>query len=60
VSVPVSWDELAAGLDPAAFDFRTVPVRMAGLGADPWPDYDAAHQPLTDAMLAAVNAPHLP
>jgi bifunctional non-homologous end joining protein LigD len=60
VSVPVSWDELAAGLDPAAFDFRTVPVRMAGLGADPWPDYDAAHQPLTDAMLDAVKAPHLP
>jgi bifunctional non-homologous end joining protein LigD len=59
VSVPVSWEELEAGLDPIAFDFRTVPARVTGLGADPWHGYDAEHRPLTDAMLAAVNTPHI-
>ena len=61
VSVPVTWDELAAGLDPAAFDIRSVPERLAALAADPWSRYAAARLPLTDAMLTAVDArPHLP
>lgn len=37
VSTPLTWDELAAGVDPAEFTVRTVPQRLADLG-DPWAD----------------------
>ncbi len=35
VSTPLSWDEVVPGLDREAFTIRTVPARMAALGADP-------------------------
>jgi bifunctional non-homologous end joining protein LigD len=41
VSVPVTWDELNAGLDPGEFDLRSVPERLERLQADPWKDYEA-------------------
>lgn len=37
VSTPLTWDELAAGVDPATFTVRSVPQRLAEVG-DPWAD----------------------
>ncbi len=57
VSTPLSWDEALSGdLDPAAFDLRTVPDRIAELG-DPMrplltlaPDVPAAIAKLSDIV----------
>lgn len=60
VSVPVTWDELAEGTDPATFDIHSVPARLAALTADPWADYESARRAITPEMLSAVAAgPHL-
>ena len=48
VSTPISWDELAGGLQPADFDVRTVPARLAAATSDPWEGYqEASRQGLT-------------
>jgi bifunctional non-homologous end joining protein LigD len=36
VATPLSWNELSPSLDPATFTIRTVPERLAKLGADAW------------------------
>ena len=57
VSVPVSWSELTADLDPLRFTVRSVPRRLARLRRDPWEGYFRARQRLTAASLrAAVTA----
>ncbi|MDT3344851.1 non-homologous end-joining DNA ligase [Microbacterium aquilitoris] len=40
VATPITWDELADGVDPAAFTVRTVPDRLATIG-DPWEQLQA-------------------
>jgi bifunctional non-homologous end joining protein LigD len=56
VSVPVAWDELG-GLDPATYDIRSVPRRLARLDHDPWVEYEASRRPLTAAMASALGVP---
>jgi bifunctional non-homologous end joining protein LigD len=55
VSTPVTWTELDAGLDPADFDIRSVPPRLAVLADDPWAGYEAIRKHLGDAAFAAVG-----
>ena len=55
VSVPITWAELRASLDPASFTVRTVPRRLARLRRDPWHDYWTSRQKLTTQMLNAVE-----
>jgi len=50
VAVPLSWEELAHGVDPAAFTTQTVPKRLASLPADPWAEITKTHQSITAAM----------
>ncbi|MYZ48539.1 non-homologous end-joining DNA ligase [Propylenella binzhouense] len=46
VATPLDWDELGPELDPADFNVRTVPARMARLGRDPWAEIGAVRQRL--------------
>jgi bifunctional non-homologous end joining protein LigD len=51
VATPVSWDELAAGVDPASFTVATVPPRLGRLAADPWAAMTTLRQRVTAAAL---------
>jgi bifunctional non-homologous end joining protein LigD len=55
VAVPIAWEELAAGVDPAAFTMQTVPKRLAQLDEDPWSDMNTVKQSITAAMWRAVG-----
>ena len=44
VATPLSWREVAEGLDPAGFTIRTVPARLRG--TDPWRRFDADRREL--------------
>ena len=48
VSTPLSWDELSARRRPDRFTIRTVPARLARIGADPWQGYWTCHQRLPE------------
>jgi bifunctional non-homologous end joining protein LigD len=47
VAMPLEWEELAPGLDPAAFTVRTAPART-GSAPDPWAALPALDQALPD------------
>jgi bifunctional non-homologous end joining protein LigD len=51
VSAPIAWEELSDKLDPAGFNVRTMPDRLAGSKVDPWKGYaQASRQCITAAM----------
>jgi bifunctional non-homologous end joining protein LigD len=55
VAVPLSWDELAHGVDPAAFTTATVPRRLVTQKADPWQTLPRLRQSITAAAWRAVG-----
>jgi bifunctional non-homologous end joining protein LigD len=48
VSMPLTWSQVRAGLDPARYTLRSVPRLMAR--SKTWDDYAGAAQPLAPAM----------
>jgi bifunctional non-homologous end joining protein LigD len=52
VSVPVSWDEVEAGIRSDAFTIETLPERLRKLKKDPWPGWAKATQ---QSLAAAVR-----
>jgi bifunctional non-homologous end joining protein LigD len=61
VSTPITWEELAHGVDPKAFTIQTVPARLAKLGPGlkrlncPWHGIDDVDQAITEACWRAVG-----
>jgi bifunctional non-homologous end joining protein LigD len=48
VSMPVTWEQVRAGLDPSRFTIRTAPVLIARSKA--WQGYDDAARPIVKAV----------
>jgi bifunctional non-homologous end joining protein LigD len=55
VSVPITWEELASGVDPATYTIRSVPGRLGKLPRDPWAGIGDADQAITAAAWRAVG-----
>jgi len=54
VAVPIDWEELAHGVDPATFTMTTVPKRLATL-TDPWKMIGHVKQSITASAWRAVG-----
>ena len=55
VAVPITWEELAHGVDPTSFTTKTVPLRLAQLARDPWHGIEEVEQAITAAAWRAVG-----
>lgn len=55
VSMPLTWSQVKAGLDPARYTMRTVPALMAKSKA--WNEYCDSVRPLEPAIRKLVGAP---
>jgi bifunctional non-homologous end joining protein LigD len=55
VAVPITWEELAHGVDPLQWTTLTVPARLASLEKDPWAGIDDVDQAITAAAWKAVG-----
>jgi bifunctional non-homologous end joining protein LigD len=60
VSTPLTWAELSAQTDPAAFTVATVPKRLAALRKDPWAEFFSVDQAITARTAAALAPPAAP
>ncbi len=54
VATPITWDELAAGVDPSAFTTRTIPERLGAI-RDPWAKIQTLDQAVTAAGWKTVG-----
>jgi bifunctional non-homologous end joining protein LigD len=52
VAMPVRWEELERGFDPARFDLKTVPKLLAARRADPWAEIGKVKQSISAAIKA--------
>jgi bifunctional non-homologous end joining protein LigD len=55
VAVPITWEELAHGVNPATFTMHTTPRRLAQLANDPWRGIYDVKQSVTAATWRAVG-----
>jgi bifunctional non-homologous end joining protein LigD len=55
VSMPLTWAQVKAGLDPARFTVRSVPGLLKGLKA--WRDYEEGRRSLAEAITRLANSP---
>jgi bifunctional non-homologous end joining protein LigD len=55
VATPITWDELARGIDPTTFTTTTIPQRLAQLAHDPWRGIDDVDQTITAAAWRALG-----
>jgi bifunctional non-homologous end joining protein LigD len=55
VSMPLTWAQVKAGLDPARFTVRSVPGLLKGLKG--WSDYEAGERPLAEAIARLAKSP---
>lgn len=56
VSTPLAWEELGAADLRTKFSLKTLPRRLARLGADPWEAYPRTRQAITARMQRALSA----
>ncbi len=54
VALPITWEELARGIDPAAFTIASVPPRLASR-PDPWADLVTTKQAISAAARRAAG-----
>jgi len=55
VAVPIAWEKLAHGVDPANFTVHTVPRLLAQVADDPWKDMFTVKQSITATMWRALG-----
>lgn len=55
VAVPIDWDELTAKTRPDMFNIKNVPKRLDKLKQDPWADFFATRQSITQKIQAAFE-----
>lgn len=57
VATPVSWDELSRISSAGEFTLKNLDKRLAGLRADPWPNYaKASRQALSHKRMEAIRS----